>query len=380
MKIRIEVSSLASRHISGIGYYTERLANALAENPDNTVYASYFNFLGRQVRPVLNKRVILEENSLFPLRVYAKLQSHRLAVPFDTAKKSVDLTILPNYAQWPTIRSKYVATFIPDLTFMHYPELMEKNNLPHLLRVTPRAVKKSDFIITDSESVKSELVKAFGIPPEKIVVTPIPPSDNFFKKNASDVHRIYSIPTKKYILSLGTLEPRKNLPVLIHAYEKLPDAIQKEYSLVIAGGNGWKSEPTIEAIETAQKSGLSVVRIGYVDEKYKAALYQKASVYAMPSIYEGFGMPILESLASGIPVIASDIPVLREAGGKGALYFEVNNTAALTNSLVTLLTDPNLQKKLVQDGQRHLHSFSWQKNAEVITGAVTRLQSKPRHI
>lgn len=372
-KIRVEVSSVASTHMSGVGYYTQQLTDALALYPGTTVRASYYNFLGRQPRPTFDNHVIVEENSLFPLRIYAKLQSHKLALPFDLLSKPVDLTIHTNYARWPTVRSRYVATAIYDLTFIHYPELIEKNNLPHLQRVVPRAIKSSDLLITDSEAVKTELIQSYAVSPDKIIVTPIPPSDQFFKENSADIHTRYNIPTKKYILFLGTVEPRKNLPILIEAYAKLDSALTNEYSLVIAGGSGWKSERTQLAIKTAQEKGLSVIQTGYVDNADKSALYQKASLFVMPSLYEGFGMPILEAFASHTPVIASDIPVLHEAGGQGALYFRPDSAEELKNAVVSVLGDSKLQSKMLNLATKHLKSFSWADNAKLIVDAIKML-------
>lgn len=373
MKIRIEVSSLASTHISGVGYYTQRLTDALAKHSGVTVRASYYNFLGRQPKPVFDKKVIIEQHRFIPLRVYAKLQSHKFIFPFDFLSKRVALTILPNYARWPTLRSSFTATTIHDLTYLRYPELMEKNNLPHLQRVVPRAVKKSNLILTVSEAVKSELVQEFSIDPNKIIVTPVPPNDRFYDSNQNEVHTKYGIPTQKYILFLSNIEPRKNVPVLIEAFTKLPKSVTKDLSLVIAGGLGWKSESSVKAIKKAVKLGFSVVQPGYIDESDKSALYQQAALFVMPSIYEGFGMPILEAIASNTPVIASDIPVLREAGGDGILYFKPGDSLSLQESITLLIDDPVLQKRLMKKARNHLKSFSWEKNAQSIVDAVNRL-------
>lgn len=376
MNIRVEASSSVGEKVSGIGYYTIRLTNALAGVTGDTVRASYFNFFNRHAKPILNTNVISEPHALLPLRIYAKLQSHKLALPFDIFMKPVNVTIFPNYTKWPTVRSKFTITAVHDLTYVHYPELIEKNNLPHLHRVVPRSIKKSDLILTVSESTKSELVKLFGINPSRIIVTTVPPDDQFLTRNDNEIHKKYSIPTKKYIFFISNIEPRKNLPLLIKAYSGLPKSITSDYSLVISGGMGWKSEESLDAIKTAQDNNLKVVYTGYIDEQDKSALYQNASLFVMPSIYEGFGMPILEAIASKVPVVATDIPVLRESGGKGALYFKPNDANSLATTIKTSLTDQNIRKKLISDGQRHLKSFSWEENAHKIIDAVKQLQKK----
>lgn len=193
MKIRIEISALATHQRSGVANYTALLAEALTTQPDTTVRGSYFSFLNRQPEPKLDSAVAREKCTLFPLRVYAKLNSYGLAWPFDLLRPSVDITIHPNFARWPTMRSRCVMTVVHDLTYLYYPEVVETKNLAHLRRVVPRAVKHSDFIITVSQSVKSEIVKEFGVDEHKIIVTEIPPAPEFSIKSDREVHERYHI-------------------------------------------------------------------------------------------------------------------------------------------------------------------------------------------
>lgn len=376
MKIRIEANTLATKHVSGVGYFTKRLADSLSDLPGVQVRAFSFSFLKRQPVPDLNPHIIQERVTYFPLRVYAKLQSHRAAAPFDINLPKVDLTIFSNFARWPSVKSRYAATIIHDLTYVNHPEYMEKNNLPHLQRVVGRAVKKSDFLITGSETVKKELVAHFGVDPDTVITTPIPPDQSFYKPGRREVHKRYGIPTEKYIFFMSTIEPRKNIPLLVKAYKKLPDELHHTYSLVIAGGEGWKSEESMAAIQGARAEGLNVIHTGYVDEVDKTSLYQKASVFVMPSTYEGFGMPVSEAMASNIPVVASDIPVFRETGGEGVLYFRLNKPGDLTKSIERVLTETALRKKLIANSAKHLKNFSWEKNAKKIINKVAQLNKE----
>ena len=135
MKVRVEVSCLATSRPSGVANYTRLLTESLAKQSDVT--GSYFNFLNRQPEPTLTDLVAREKNPFVPLRVYAKLDSFNLAWPFDLFKRPVDLTIHPNFARWPSVRSRKIMTVIHDLTYMYYPELVEPKNLNHLRRVVP---------------------------------------------------------------------------------------------------------------------------------------------------------------------------------------------------------------------------------------------------
>lgn len=371
MKIRIEVSSLASQHRSGVAEYTRHLTNALASNDSLHAYAHYFNFLNRQPQPIIKQSVIREPNCFFPLRVYAKLQSHRIALPFDTFLPKVDLTIFPNFAAWPTVKSKKVATVIHDLTYIHFPEIVEKNNLPHLQRVVPRAIKNSDFIITVSESVKADLVKTFSLSPEKCIVTPIPPDESFFapvsQKAIEKAKKKYGISVnKKYIYFIGNLEPRKNLITLVKAYSLLPQSVKNQYSLILAGSRAWKTQETEQAIEQAIAAGEDVRHIGYIDQKDSPALYQGASLYVMPSLYEGFGIPVLEAMASGCPVVASDIPVLREVGQDAATYADPKDP----RSFAKVIQETLQQKPNKQALQKNARRYDWKTNIETILNAL----------
>lgn len=375
IKIRIEVSSLATPHQSGVSSYTRLLVNACAANPSLDVSAPYFNFLRRQPLPSINNRKLLRENPLIPLRVYAKAQSFSLAPAFDIGMPKVDLTIFPNFATWPTINSRHVATVIHDLTYLYFPEVVEEKNLAHLQRVVPRSIKKADLIITVSESVKKELINEFNLDPQRCIVTPIPPDESFFNivstKDISSVKNKYSLTqNKKYIYFIGNLEPRKNLKTLIEAYTLLPDDIKNDYSLVLAGGKGWKTQETQASIDSAVASGEDVKHIGFIDQNDSAALYQGASLYVMPSLYEGFGMPILEAMASGTPVVASDIPVLREVGAGYATYANPRDPKDFSKAILHVLTQPKKARSVLQ---KNVRRFSWDKNISELINAVRTL-------
>jgi glycosyltransferase involved in cell wall biosynthesis len=376
MKVRLEISSLATTTLSGVSNYTKLLGQALDDSNEIELDATYFNFLNRQPTPAIKLQHTPHKNFVVPLRIYAKLQSFSFSPPFDVFLPKVDLTIFPNFATWPTMRSKLKATVIHDLTYLYYPDVVEEKNLAHLRRVVPRSVKKADFIITVSEAVKMEIMKEFSISPEKCIVTTIPPDANYFEKNTNEIHEKYHLPTKKFIYFMGNLEPRKDLPTLIAAYRQLSPAIKQEYSLVLAGGNGWKTEKSRQAIKDALAANENVVHIGFVDSKDTAAFYQQASLFVMPSIYEGFGMPILEAMASECPVLASDIPVLREAGGDAAYYANPKDSTNFTEAIQKVLRSPQLQKEMTTKGLLHAKSFSWKKNTDLITFTTTTMLQK----
>jgi len=375
VKVRIEVSSLASKHQSGIASYTRLLTEELSKTKDTEVHAHYFNFLGRQPRPDFsNLSVTVEENRQIPLRVYAKLQSHRKALAFDTFLPQVDLTIFPNFASWPTANSKLTATTVHDLTYIYYPEYVESKNLAHLRRVVPHTVKSADIVLTVSNAVKQEIVQEFGVDPSKVIVTHVPP-DDMFKADVSQssitaVRKKYDIGTKKYIFFLGNFEPRKNLKTLIEAYTRLPSSMRAEYRLVLAGGKGWNAHETQQALDIAVAEGADIVHIGYVDAVDRPALYRAASLFVFPSSYEGFGIPILEAMYSGCPVVAADIPVLHETGGDAVLYAQPGDSTRLSSAIQQALTKYPYTAETMR---KHAESFSWDTSIEAILSKAKQL-------
>ena len=375
MKIRVEVSSIASKHRSGVAQYTKLLVDALTATKGVDTYVHYFNFLGRQPKPQFtNKSLITNSNKVMPLKVYAKAQSYGLAPAFDFLLSKVDLTIFPNFATWPAIKSKCTATVIHDLTYLYYPEVVEKKNLAHLRRVVPRSVKKADFIITVSESVKSEIVKEFGIDPSKCLITPIPPDKAFFRNRSiaeiSAVKEKYGIkPDNKYIYFIGNLEPRKNLKSLIEAYQLLPNKIRQEYSLILAGGKGWKTDSTQAALNSALEKGENIKHVGFVDQVDSPALFQGASLFVMPSLYEGFGMPVLEAMACGTKVLANDIPVLKEVGADCASYTDASNPKRFAQSINAALGKKSNKSKL----RKNVLRYSWNENIQKIIDKTNEL-------
>ena len=376
MKVRLEISSVASKYRSGVSQYTRLLADALSSTKDVTTYVHYFDFLNRQPSPALLRTPKKSEaNKVIPLKVYAKAQSLGFAPPFDPHLPKVDLTIFPNFATWPSVKTKHTATVIHDLTYLYFPEVVEEKNLAHLRRVVPRSIKKADFIITVSESVKAELVKEFNLNPDDCVVTPIPPDAPFFithsKTEIDTVKKKYNLdPVKKYIYFIGNLEPRKNLKTLVEAYRLLPKEIKNEYSLVLAGGTGWKTETTQASIDAAIQAGEDIKHLGFVDQSDSPALFQGAALFVMPSLYEGFGMPILEAMASGTPVVASDIPVLKEVGAEYAQYANPHDAQSFADAITHTLTTQRPDRKKLQENVRR---YSWEENVQKIINKTKEL-------
>lgn len=343
---------------SGVGNYSHLLREAF-ENSSSVDLSPPPIFISRKA-------------SSYLYRFMEKLYSYGFPVPYDTFFPATDLTLFTNFSTWPTLHSTSVMTVVHDLTYINYPEVVEKKNLAHLRRVVPRSIATADTIITVSESMKQEICDTFAIRADKVIVTRIPPSPEFSIKSDNDVHSIYHIPTEKYLLFVSNLEPRKNLKVLIKAYRLLPASIRNSYSLVIAGGKGWKFEETQALIDEPIDTG-TICQVGFVDQADLPALFQKASLFVMPSLYEGFGMPIVEALASGCRVVASDIPVFHESGGEAIHYANPHDETDFASTIIRAIDTP-LNTRAVR---KHLSTLTWENNvATIIAGyrAINKLE------
>ena len=243
------------------------------------------------------------------------------------------------------------------------PEYHTEANRQICLRGTLDAVRYADCIIAISNSGKKDLVKYLDADPDKVVVTHLAAKDIFSPRGVDERTRAlekYGIPGD-FIFTVGSFEPRKNIGTLVRAYMNLPEKVKGRYSLVIAGGKGWMNND-IEALIKSQDTAR-IRRIGYVDEKDLPALYSAAAVVVYPSYYEGFGLPILEAMSCGAPVITSNTSSMPEIGGGAALYFDPADVRQLSALLLELSENENLRTELSRKGIKRAGEFSWEKTA-----------------
>ncbi len=366
----IESSVLEQDNPTGVNYFTEGIVSGLEANKDKDLEIRYFwlNFLQR--KPIKNAYIkqaakygLIQMLSLMPQRVYAKLVYANIAPPLPVKKS--DWQLFPNFYIWPTLCKAKKAVIIHDICFLKYPQYVEDKNRAFLNRVAIRAFTKADMIISNSQFTTNELTSHAGVSPNKIVTIDIPVDKKTFlpKLNKGFTHltKRYGI-TKPYILSLGTLEPRKNLTTLVKAYCELPQNIRNKYSLVLAGKWGWKTESLMELVDQKKSQGYDIITTGHIDRDDKCTFFRNASFFCLTTHYEGFGMPLLEALHCGIPTVAVDIPVLREVGGDACLWAKKTVTSVRDN-LEKLVNSPDLQNKYRKLGPKRSEGFSWEKTA-----------------
>lgn len=370
MKLLVEASVLEQDRPSGVNYLTSGLVGELEKVQNDQFRLGYFwlNFMHRKtprnssVQTALS-RGDLQQITTLPQRVYAKLVYYRIAPPLPVDK--ADWILYPNFYLWPTLGRSKKAVIIHDLCYLRYPEYVEDKNRKFLSRVATSSIKKADLVVVDSQFIANEVAELTNTPLSKIHILGVPVDaadfDTSLDRGKNHLSKRYGI-TKPYILSFGTLEPRKNLECLVEAYCALSDEIRSKYSLVLAGKWGWKIESLHTLIEQKQREGYDIITPGYIDHGDRATFYRNASFYCLTTHYEGFGMPLLEALHCGIPTVAVDIPVLREVGGDACLWTE-KNTEDVTNKLTELIANPSLAKELTKKGPSQSSTYSWRESA-----------------
>jgi glycosyltransferase involved in cell wall biosynthesis len=260
-----------------------------------------------------------------------------------------------------SIKSKKIVT-VYDLVPFIYPKLHPNQTLWSYRLFFKKILNKSDMIITISQNSKKDLMRLFKINENKIKVIQLAVSEEFRilddeqKKSAKQNN-----PLGKFILFVGTLEPRKNIPGLLRAFYQLKKK-GFEHKLVIVGKKGWKYE---DIFRTIKKLNLKkeVIFLGYVPQEEIINLYNAADLFVFPSLYEGFGLPPLEAMACGCPVVVSNTSSMPEVCGNAALYVNPYNVPEIAQAMERVLTDTKLKKDMIKKGLKQAKKFSWEKNA-----------------
>ncbi len=256
---------------------------------------------------------------------------------------------------------------IHDISFRVFPELIGWKDRLFLSLLIPRSVRRADIILAPSRFTRDEIVREYGVTPEKIAVISNALSENFSVETnqTNDVEAVrqkYALP-KRFILYVGTLQPRKNIPFLIRACALLRQRIPDMNLVLVGNKQGHHVDAGID--QALHETGMAeaVFFPGYIAEQDLPLVLRLATVFAFPSVYEGFGIPLLEAMSQGIPSAASDIPVLREVAGEAGVYFDPRSIASCEEKLYTLCTDRDRRAKCVSLGKNQVSLFSWEKSA-----------------
>lgn len=265
-----------------------------------------------------------------------------------------------------------VAT-VHDLSIHRFPETHPAARRRYFDLAFERSLHRADHVITDAESVRQELIADYGVAAERITAIPLGVAPEFRPHGSSELAPVlarHGLAQGGYLLSVGTLEPRKRLEQLITAFVALPHALRTQFPLVLIGASGWLNDRIQPLLERGQAQGW-LRYLGYVPQQDLPALYAGARAFTMVSIYEGFGLPILEAMASGVPVLTSDRSSMPEVAAGAALLTDPNDVAAIQAQLHHLLEDDDWRAQAVARGLARASELTWERCVEQ-TAAVYR--------
>lgn len=269
-------------------------------------------------------------------------------------------------------------TTIHDLGWLHYPAFVERVTLRLLEQGMPGTIERAERIITVSNFVAGEVEQVLGVERDRISVTPLGVSPDYHPRPARAtqpmLEETYGLCHGGFLLSVSTLDPRKNLAGLVAAFSRLPAALQRRFPLILVGSPGWGDALSVVDTYPLERSGL-LRRLGYVPDAHLPLLYAGAAALAMPSLYEGFGLPVLEAMASGIPVLTSDRGAMLEVAGDAALLVDPEDDEALRDGLHRLLDDAHLRRVLRERGLARAERFTWDETFEATLAAYRRVFS-----
>jgi len=376
MRVALDGFPLSSPK-TGIGHYTFELARSLAQLApgDRFDLISPIPFTAAAASEI--EKASLPNLGFFNPRA-TSFRRHWWAVglPLYLRQSPVDLFHGTNYEVPLWNRSHNVVT-IHDLSILLHPEHHERHLVRRARRRLPLMVRSAAMIIAVTESIKREIVEHLGVKPERVAVTPEAPRRTFHRIPITE-----TLATRKqleieddFLLFVGTVEPRKNLLTLVSALDDVLRNTSLRPQLVIAGGKGWLTDELDAFMET---SGVKerVRFIGYTSDEDLRALYSACRVCVYPSLYEGFGLPPLEAMACGAPVITSRIPAIEETVGSAAILVEPTDVAALAKSIVEVWNDPQHRDHLSAAGLTRAAKFTWERTAELTLEVYRDLLSR----
>lgn len=357
-KLLIDSLSLVSS-LTGIGRYTYEIANEINQNKQFEVNY-FYGYYSKNLMKVSDAKEIKSFKSLIVRNQYIKKFARKILFLLGRFFASdYDLYWQPNFIPNEGIKAKKIITTVHDFSFILHKDFHPKERVEYFENHFFKNIIRSDAIITGSEFSKQEILERLNFRDKDIHVIYHGIDHNLFKVNF-DLNLNFSIPDK-FIFSVGSIEPRKNLLGLLEAYDLLEDNFKKEYKLVLAGFKGWSNKEIMTLIE---KNKENIHYLGFISDLELVKVYNLATCFIFPSFYEGFGLPVLESMACGTPVICSNTSSLPEVGGDAVVYCNPYDLNDIKNKIEIVLNDENLQKEMIKNGLERAKLFSWEKSAE----------------
>lgn len=373
MRIGIDYTS-AARQRAGIGRYTRELVAALLSLEGSHQYTIFVAAGGLkdddwrtelQHRDVRLRTLPLSDDWL--ARLWHRL---RLPIPVEVVTGPLEVFYSPDFALPPTVGSTRTLLTVHDLSFMHHPGAFVPSLQRYLERVVPRSIYRADLVLADSAHTRADLTTLFDVSPEDVKVI-YPGVDSRFQPEPEPGERDrlrerYGIGDEPYVLSVGTLQPRKNYVRLIEGFIQFQAEMGPTARLLIAGGRGWLYDNILAEAQRHE----SVRLLGFVEDKDLPALYRGASLFAFTSLYEGFGLPVLEAMACGTPVVCSNTSSLPEVAGDSALLVDPHSPDELTEAMIRAFGEEGLQEEMADRGLAQAARFTWERSARQLLDVI----------
>jgi len=361
MTIAIDVRCLMDKNYSGVAWYGYYLLKNLFARDKNNQYLLFYNSSRRPKLPEFNYPNVHYRGFSWPNKLF-NLSLEVLNRPqLDKLLGGVDIFFAPNLNFLALSDDCRKIITVHDLSFLHFKEFFTlKSRLWHWLILRKKILSRADVIIADSNNTKNDLINLFALPMEKIKVIYLGVEKNLnaiSEENLIRVKEKYHLP-EKFILFLGALEPRKNLAGVIKTFIALNNL--NDYQLIIGGTGDWRQGEIFNLTKNNQR----IKFLGYVNEADKPALYQLAKVFVYPSYYEGFGLPLLEAMTYGCPVICGSNSSQTEVVGLAGLLVNPYNMSEIKQAIEGIIFDDDFRQQLIAKGLERSKMFSWQKTAQ----------------
>jgi len=371
MRIAVNARHMLHNRLEGIGTVTHEVMKRIVDDNPDDQFDYYFdrkfqpefihgkNVSGHKFFPPARLPLLIRYWLNHPVKKHLKKNRHDVFfspdgfVPFglDIPKVSV----------------------VHDIAFLRNPMHVTPRIRRFYEQWMPRFIRETDHIITVSQFSKNELISAYGLSPEKVSVVYNGVSDSFqpyTNEKRGEVREKY-FDGHPYFLYLGAIHPRKNILTLIRAFEKFKSETKSDYFLVIAGRPSWYTKEIFQSVHRSPWKN-EIQMMGFVDAVTARRLMASAEALVYPSRYEGFGLPVVEAMASGTPVICSDVASLPEVAGNAALYFDPADVDQLAQHLATISSDEDVRQQFIALGKDHVGMFSWEKAARSVYSILNR--------
>jgi len=380
LKIAFDAQLLLKGEKTGIGWCAENILKKMAQYSEyeyqlNCFTLGYHSEQLENVEKYSQLGYQLKKCTWFHDVIYRMMWSF-FSVPYSIFfGKRADITVFFNYVIPPGVKGKKV-TFIYDMAYKAHPETVRRKTRGLLNIALAKSCKRADHIITISEFSKSEIIKYLDLPEEKISIMPCGVDTSLYHPNYSEedinaVTKKYGV-QGEYLLYLGTLEPRKNIERLIQAFELLKKESPNIPKLIMAGRKGWMYESIFDTVKSMQLEN-DIIFTGYIEAKDAPILIKGAKIFLFPSIYEGFGMPPLEAMACGTPVLVSNVSSLPEVVGDAGIQVDPFSVNSIKEGIELLIMDEQKRIELSQRGLERAKEFTWDRAAEILNGMFQSL-------